>query len=130
MTSDEVLISELIKGGAGKNEVQTVLVANAVGGTFILTFGGQKTGPIAHDASAVAVETALKALSNITDVNVTRTETPEGNVSFAVTFVEPSGDVALMTADYTDLVTNPNGSGHHHHPVHLLRHDHRAGRLR
>lgn len=56
------------------NEVQTLTVTGApTGGTFTITFSGQTTAAIAHNATAAAVQTALEALSNINpgDVAVT-----------------------------------------------------------
>jgi hypothetical protein len=41
------------------------LVGEPTGGTFTLTFDGQTTAPIAYDATASEVQTALTALSNI-----------------------------------------------------------------
>ncbi len=73
-------------------EVQTVTISGApTGGTFALTFDGQTTTPLAYNITAGALETALEALSNIADVTVTGT--------YSVTFVDPAGDVAQMTAD-------------------------------
>jgi hypothetical protein len=51
---------------AGKgNDVQTVTLANATGGTFTLTYDGETTGAIAFNASGATVQTALEGLSNI-----------------------------------------------------------------
>ena len=55
------------------NEVQTVTVSGATGGTFTLTFNGQTTAPIAFPLVNSAIEAALEALSNLTDVAVTGT---------------------------------------------------------
>jgi len=50
------------------------------GGTFTLTFDGQTTAPIPHDATAAQVQAALEALSNLSpgDVTVSRRDTPPG----------------------------------------------------
>jgi hypothetical protein len=49
----------------GANEVQTVRMQDGTGGTFTITFSGQTTAAIAHDASAQTVQDALNALSNV-----------------------------------------------------------------
>ena len=82
-------------------EVQEVS-NDATGGTFTLTFSGQPTAAIDYDATAATVESALEALSNITDVTVT------GSGMFSdpwvVVFVDPgSVNVAEMTADDTNM---------------------------
>lgn len=52
------------KGTAKVNEVQTLTV-DATGGTFALTFDGEKTAAIAEAASAATLQAALETLSNI-----------------------------------------------------------------
>ena len=48
--------------------------ANSLGGTFLLSFGFDKTGDIAFDATPSSVETALEALPTVGgDVEVIRT---------------------------------------------------------
>jgi hypothetical protein len=51
------------------NEVQ-VLAVQASAGTYTLLIGGQTTAPIAHDANAQAIETALNSLSTLTPGSV------------------------------------------------------------
>ncbi len=51
-------------GNAGASEVQTLTV-KATSGTFTLTFSGQTTSPLAFNASAGAVQSALNALSTV-----------------------------------------------------------------
>jgi hypothetical protein len=56
------------------NEVQTLtVIGGPTGGTFTITFDGQTTAAIAHNATAAAVQTALEALSNVNpgDIAVT-----------------------------------------------------------
>ncbi|WP_153557284.1 beta strand repeat-containing protein, partial [Roseimaritima sediminicola] len=57
-------------GGAAQNEIQTVALPAGATGTFTLTFDGQTTGPIAHNATPGDVETALAALTSISGVTV------------------------------------------------------------
>ena len=75
------------------NEVQTVTISGGpTGGTFTLTANGQTTAPIAYNATAAAVRSALNALNG---VNVTVSGSNGG--PYTVTFQTP-GDVAQMTA--------------------------------
>lgn len=81
------------------NEVQTVTVTGSpTGGTFTLTFSGQTTAAIAHNATAAAVQTALEGLSNVNPGDVTVTGNAGG--PYTVTFGgQYLGDnVAQMTA--------------------------------
>lgn len=85
------------------DEVQTVTINHSpTGGTFTLTYSGQTTGAIAYNASASTVETALEALSNITDVTVSKS----GPV-YTITFVDP-GDQNVAQLTSTSSLT---GSG-------------------
>ena len=82
-------------------EVQEVS-NDATGGTFTLTFSGQTTAAINYNATAATVESALEALSNITDVTVTGSGTSSD--PWLVAFVDPgSVNVAEMTADDTNM---------------------------
>lgn len=80
------------------NEVQTVTLTGATGGTFTLTFGGQTTANIAYNATAAAVATALAALTSIGTGNVAVTGAAGG--PYVITFQGTLGntDVALLTA--------------------------------
>lgn len=54
------------------NEVQTLTITGTpTGGNFTLTFDGQTTASIAHNANAAAVQSALEGLSNIAVGDVT-----------------------------------------------------------
>ena len=56
------------------NELQTFTIdALATGGTFIMTFDGNDTAPIAFDALTSAIETAIELLAGITSVTVVGT---------------------------------------------------------
>ena len=66
-----VSVQTLREGGVGVNEVQRVTIpSGSYGGHFTLTFAGQTTGPIAYDAGAAGVQSALVALPNISDGDV------------------------------------------------------------
>lgn len=74
-------------------EVQLLTITGApTGGTFTVTTAGQTTAAIAYNATAAAVQTAINKLNG---VNVT--VTLSGAV-YTVTFREPVGNVAQMTA--------------------------------
>jgi hypothetical protein len=66
-------------------EVQTVTIgAEATGGTFKLSFRGEQTAAIAHNAAAAAVDAALEALASIGAGNVAVTGDAGG--PYTVTF--------------------------------------------
>lgn len=78
-----------------------------LGGTWTLTFRGQTTGPIAHNASAADVKAALDALSNIDSVTVTGSGTSAS--PWIVTFDGPNVSERAhptMTIVHTDLRHN------------------------
>lgn len=71
----------------GVSEVQTVTITGApTGGTFTLTSGGQTTAPIAYNAAASVVQTALRALSSVGAGNATVTGGPGPGTPYSVTF--------------------------------------------
>jgi hypothetical protein len=95
---------------SGTAEVQTLTKAGTVsGGTFTLTYKGETTEDIAHDATAADVQEALNALSTIqADGGVTVTGGPINDAAFSVTFNAASGaDFPALVSD----VTNLTGSG-------------------
>lgn len=88
--------------GIGVNEVQTVTITGAPeGGNWKLTFAGQTTANLAHNVTGANLQTALRALSNIADDEVS----VSGNGPYTVTFAAGLGqkDVAALTADGSGL---------------------------
>lgn len=81
------------------NEVQTVTLTDATGGTFTLSFRGATTGNIAFNASAATVQTALEALSTIAVGQVAVTGAAGG--PYTVKFLMGLGgeDVDELVAD-------------------------------
>ncbi|HID21341.1 MAG TPA: hypothetical protein EYP14_02950, partial [Planctomycetaceae bacterium] len=82
------------------NEVQKIeLVGDPTGGTFTLTFNGETTAALPHDALPFQIEAALEALSNIQpgDVRVTG-----GPLPSQLIFVEFRGNLGRQ--DVTELV--------------------------
>ena len=61
--------SPAINAGATPSEIQQVTV-NGSAGSFTLNYNGQTTTPLAFNASATDVQTALRALSNIGDNDI------------------------------------------------------------
>lgn len=89
---------------AGINAQQTATMGGVpTGGTFTLTFGGQTTVPIAYNASNVAVQNALWALSSIGMDNVAVTGGAGG--PWLITFVNDLANApqSTMTATNTSL---------------------------
>lgn len=87
------------------SEVQTITVANApTGGTFTLTFGGNTTAGIAHNATAATVQTALQGLASIGAGNALVTG-PAGG-PWVVAFAG-----ALAAAEQPLLVATPSLTG-------------------
>lgn len=76
----------------GTNEIQTVTVSSATGGTFTLTFEGQTTAAVAWNASASDVRAALDALSNIGDGDVLVTGGPLSTAAVTVEFTRLLAD--------------------------------------
>ena len=100
-TTGGIISTTQVQDGSSSavSEIQIVtILGGPTGGTFTLTFQGQTTSGIAYNASAATVATALEALSNITDVEVTKSGS-----SYTVTFVDPAGDVGQMTASASSL---------------------------
>lgn len=66
---------------AGTDEVQSVAVTGTpTGGTFRLSFDGQRTDALAYNATTAAMQTALRALPAIGATGVTVTGTPPNYV--------------------------------------------------
>ena len=86
------LIPSTVTGGdAGTQELQRI-DNNSTDRSFRLSFGGETTGPIAHDASAAEVENALNALASVQAA---------GGVKVTVA---PGGDPALDTVNVSGNV--------------------------
>lgn len=100
MTESAVLLaSSAVLGGV--NEQQTVTITGTpTGGTFTLTYAGLTTAPIAFNATAGAVQTALEALANINTGNALVSGGPGPGTPYVVTFRNALGNqnVAQMTA--------------------------------
>jgi hypothetical protein len=108
-----------------RDEIQELTV-RATGGTFQLNFGGATTTPIAHNASAATVESALEALAPIGTGNVSVSGGPGnalGDTPYTIAFGGTLGDTdveqiypdptALQDAGKSgaDVQTPVNGHG-------------------
>lgn len=92
----------------GINEVQHVTVTGN-GGTFTITYSGQTTDPIAYNATAGAVQTALLALSNLDTADVVVTGGPgdaTGSAPYVLTFggTLAATNVAAVTTSVAALM--------------------------
>jgi PKD repeat protein/type 1 glutamine amidotransferase len=94
------------------NETQTVRTAGTTGGTFTLTFQGQTTAPLAHNATAAQVQAALEALEAIGSGDVLATGGPANVANVSVNFrgALSERDVAQLTADGSGLTGTAPGA--------------------
>ncbi len=89
------------------SELQTMSRASSpTGGSYTLTYEGQTTSPIAHNANTDTIKAALEALStvNIGDITVGGGDNglADGDITF--TFSTNLGDVSMIYADGSNLV--------------------------
>lgn len=97
-------------GSVGSNEIQTATITGTpTGGTWTLTFQGQTTASIAHNAAAAAVQTALEALSTIGEDNVTVTGSAGG--PYTITFVGDLAELNLPLMTAADVLTGGTSPG-------------------
>lgn len=117
-TADDVRVA-LVKLGAinGENEQQKITISGSpTGGTFTLTFKKEVTGedgeptteeettdPIAYNATAEQVQTALAALEGIGAGNVTVTGSAKG--PYTITFINALGNKDLPELTATSSLT-------------------------
>ena len=98
---------------ADASEVQTMTLNGASAGTFTLTFDGQTTAPIAYNAAAAAIQTALNNLSNVAvnGIVVANAGTAAANnTTFTFSHTDyAEQDVPLITADLTGLTGATGG---------------------
>lgn len=89
-------------GGVSEQQVVT-LTGSPGGGTFKLSYRGQQTSTIAFDAAASAVQTALRALSNVGATGLSVAGSNGG--PWTVTFAGPlaNTNVFMLQADATGL---------------------------
>jgi len=90
-------------------EIDTLIIENATGGTFVLTVNGQTTANIVYNATADAVQTALETLSNIAPGDVSCSGGP---CNTADVLIEFTGDLARQNITITidDALLTGDGS--------------------
>jgi len=89
-----------------RDEAQELTV-RATGGTYQLNFGGVATDPIAYDASAAAVQSALEALSSVGAGNVSVSGGPGdalGDAPYTIAF-----QGTLADTDVEQIFADPSG---------------------
>ena len=101
-----------INYNSAANEVQTIVVAGATGGTFTLQFDDETTAAIAYNAATSAVETALEALGNLDPADVAVTGSA-GNYTITFSGQYANTNVPTLVADGTALTgTAPTVTQH------------------
>jgi hypothetical protein len=113
------LVDAEVAGGLGVNglrvnEIERITV-NAGGGTFTISHGGDTTGPIAFNASAATVQSALEGLESIGTGNVVVNGGPGGEGGGTPYFVEFRGSLAKspitpLTTSRSSLVSGKTGA--------------------
>lgn len=91
----------VLRNSATTNEVQQIAITGApTGGTFKLAFAGQQTVNIDYDATALDIRTALAALNDIEESDITVTGGPLPGSPIVVTFGGrfDGNDVEQLTA--------------------------------
>lgn len=96
------MIEPSASAAEGADEVQTVTVSGSpTGGTYTLTFDGETTDPIAFNADAAAIQSALENLDSVEPGDVAVTGTGPFTVTFGGEYADVN--VAQMTADGSGL---------------------------
>jgi WD40-like Beta Propeller Repeat len=98
-------------GTLGINEVQWVLIKQATGGTLTLSFEGEESGPLPHNATPAEVQLALEGLTTIGAGNVSVTEGPhEVFPDYLITFTGLLGstDLESIVTDSSGLLGDPS----------------------
>lgn len=70
LSADNLALARQYLADLGTGAVQRIELANAIGGTFTISFDGQTTTALDFDAGANEVQNALAALSNIGTGNI------------------------------------------------------------
>ena len=85
---------EVVDLGNPRNRVQYFTLGSPSAGTFTISFGGQTTAAIAHNASAATIQTEIRALSTVGAGNATVTAS---GAWFVVAFSDTLAYTGLMT---------------------------------
>ena len=109
------MLTYLNTDDGASNEIQTITTTDEPdGGTYTLSFGGETTGAIAHDADAAAIKSALVAgISTISTDDIDVTGGPIGaSTPIVITFkgTLAAQDVGDITIDASNLTTGGSQS--------------------
>jgi flagellar capping protein FliD len=94
-------------------ELQTLSWSGqASGGHFHLTYNGQTTGEILHNADLAAIQAALEALPNVSagDITVGGDTLTADSSSMTFTFAPTAGDVSMIAIDTSAITGLSNES--------------------
>lgn len=96
------------------NEFQTLTFSDttAIGGTWTITFDGQTTGGLAHNADAAAVQTAMALLSNVGSGNIGVAGTVASGFTLQFQGALANTDVPEVTVDSSGLLMSAAGVSH------------------
>jgi len=91
--------------GPGVAEVQALSkTTKANGGTWTLTYDGQTTAPLNHNANTGDIQNALEALSNVESGDITVSgEKLDRDGDTIFTFRSTAGDVSMLSIDTSNL---------------------------
>ena len=93
--------------GEVTGETTAQVTVTATGGTYTLSVNGFSTPPIAHDANAGAITSAVNGLSGVTGVTVTTTGTTDKTLTFSAPVVVTGDGSGLTGPDAGLVVTQP-----------------------
>ncbi|MEQ9069333.1 MAG: LamG-like jellyroll fold domain-containing protein, partial [Gimesia chilikensis] len=96
--------------GTGNNEKQVITLGGtaATGGTFTLTYNDETTTPIAYNASAATVQSALEGLASYSSGDFTVTGSVAGPWTVEFTGTLAGTNVSIMTIDVSGLTGGVN----------------------
>ncbi|MBQ0721029.1 MAG: LEPR-XLL domain-containing protein [Gammaproteobacteria bacterium] len=86
----------ILDAADGNNEVQTILLSGATEGYFTLSFDGEETASIAHDANSAELGGALRRLATLDDEAIT-VSAVDGGWRIEFVGVMAAVDVALIS---------------------------------
>lgn len=112
MSAEQLTYARMLLSDPGSSAIQSLLIQNAVSGTFTISYNGQTTSALAFDAPANVVQNALAALSNVGlgNISVNNGPTPGSSVNntpaYDIYFIGTLGEVAqpMITVDTSGLV--------------------------
>ncbi len=101
LTTDQLTAARLYLADPGSSAIQSILIQNATGGTWTISYNSQTTSALDFDAGANEVENALCALSNVGVGNLSVNNT----YPYTVYFDGVLGTVAqvMLTVDASHL---------------------------